>query len=60
MSEGNEWDQGHEVANRNIISILRNTKALPRVGVSRELKKRPAKLQGHHVRDPVLDICIHL
>lgn len=46
MSEGEESDQGHKVANRNIISILRRTKALPRLGAGRELKKKPTGLQG--------------
>lgn len=47
MSEGNELDQGHSVANRNIISLLRNRRALPWMGTGqRAEEKNPAKLNA--------------
>lgn len=45
MSEGNELDQGRSVANRNIISLLRNRKALPRMGMrQRTEEKNPTEV----------------
>lgn len=46
MSEGNELDQEHNDANGNRINILRNRKALPRMGMDQGAEEKAYKTTG--------------